>query len=311
MITFENVVRKYGNYTAVDDISFTIPQGEIVGLLGHNGAGKTTILKMLTGYLEPTQGTISINGCDVVRERHRIQKELGYLPENCPIYPEMTVIDFLDYTASLHGINGNDRPKLIGEAISQTALKEKAHQRISTLSRGYRQRTGVAQALLHRPRILILDEPTNGLDPTQIQQMRELIKRLAKQATVIVSTHILQEVQAICDRVIIVQSGKVALDTRLDALQSQKKILLSLGTTAQHPETVLSGIDGVEKIVQVTDGQMEQSAVNLGLHLTAECSNNSTAAEVARVVHEQGWFLYRLQFESRDLETVFTQLSER
>src|SRR5688572_7309142 len=172
-------------------------------------------MKMLTGYLEPTSGLIEIDGLDIRTNRETVQRKIGYLPENCPVYPEMTVIDYLDYAATLQGIAENERPRRVREAIIKTALQEKAAQPISTLSRGYRQRTGVAQALLHNPDILILDEPTNGLDPTQIQHMRDLIRSLTKQSTVIISTHILQEVQAICDRVIIIRNGRVALDARM------------------------------------------------------------------------------------------------
>ncbi|MCI5158128.1 MAG: ABC transporter ATP-binding protein, partial [Candidatus Electrothrix sp. AUS1_2] len=222
MIKVEHLTRKYGDFTAVDDVSFEIGQGEIVGLLGHNGAGKTTIMKMITGYLEPTEGNITIDGLDVGRDRREIQKKIGYLPENCPVYPEMTVLDYLEYSAALHGVKEQDRPTLIREAVARTALEAKASKQLSTLSRGYRQRTGVAQAILHKPDILILDEPTNGLDPTQIQHMRTLIRELAETSTVIISTHILQEVQAICDRVIIIKDGSVALDARVDGLQQNQ-----------------------------------------------------------------------------------------
>ncbi|MCI5121887.1 MAG: ABC transporter ATP-binding protein, partial [Candidatus Electrothrix sp. AUS4] len=187
MIKVEHLTRKYGDFTAVDKVSFEIGQGEIVGLLGHNGAGKTTIMKMMTGYLEPTEGSIIVDGLDVGKDRRKIQKKIGYLPENCPVYPEMTVLDYLEYSATLHGVAAQDRPALIREAVARTALEAKATKQLATLSRGYRQRTGVAQAILHKPDILILDEPTNGLDPTQIQHMRTLIADLAKTSTVIIS----------------------------------------------------------------------------------------------------------------------------
>ncbi|MCI5219889.1 MAG: ABC transporter ATP-binding protein, partial [Candidatus Electrothrix sp. LOE2] len=190
MINVEHLTRKYGDFTAVDDVSFAIGQGEIVGLLGHNGAGKTTIMKMMTGFLEPTKGNITVDDLDVGRNRREIQKKIGYLPENCPVYPEMTVLEYLEYSAALHGVAEQDRPALIREAVARTALEAKATKPLSTLSRGYRQRTGVAQAILHKPDILILDEPTNGLDPTQIQHMRTLIRELAETSTVIISTHI-------------------------------------------------------------------------------------------------------------------------
>src|SRR5690606_1255918 len=175
MIRVEHLTRRYGDFTAVDDVSFTIGRGEVVGLLGHNGAGKTTIMKMITGFLEPTAGAIRIDDLEVGRDTAAIQARIGYLPENCPVWPEMTVIDYLDYQAALHGVPQARRPAAIARAIRRTALKEKAAAPIQTLSRGYRQRVGVAQAILHEPDIVILDEPTNGLDPTQIRHMRELI----------------------------------------------------------------------------------------------------------------------------------------
>ena len=216
MIQVEHLTRRYGDLMAVDDVSFHIGHGEIVGLLGHNGAGKTTIMKMMTGFLEPTSGSIRIDNLEIGDDTRAIQQRIGYLPENCPVYPEMTVIDYLDYQATLHGMADHEPSTAIARVIRRTALQEKAARTIQTLSRGYRQRVGVAQAILHQPNIVILDEPTNGLDPTQILQMRELIRELAKTATVIVSTHILQEVQAVCDRVLILRAGQLVVDSRKD-----------------------------------------------------------------------------------------------
>ena len=311
MISIDKVSRKYGDFIAVDKVSFSISPGEIVGLLGHNAAGKTTIMKMLTGYLEPTDGDIVINGCNIIDQRHQIQQEIGYLPENCPVYPEMTVVDYLDYAASLHGIAAKDRPEMIIEAIEKTALADKAHQTIGTLSRGYRQRAGVAQAILHKPKILILDEPTNGLDPTQIQQMRELVKDLAKSSTVIISTHILQEVQAVCDRVIIIRNGQLAMDTRLDTLQSEKKLMLTLDSTLNDPESVLLTVEGVRTVDRVASAVIAQNLNSYVIELGQDCNREDTAAAVAKRVHEEGWSLYSLQFEARDLEAIFAQISSQ
>ncbi len=309
MITIDNVSRRYGDFAAVDRVSFTITPGEIVGLLGHNGAGKTTIMKMLTGYLEPSEGQITINGCDIIKQRHQVQQEIGYLPENCPIYSEMTVVDYLDYAASLYSISASKKPAMIVEAIEKTALTDKAHQSISTLSRGYRQRIGVAQAILHKPKFLILDEPTNGLDPTQIQQMRELIKDLAKKSTVIISTHILQEVQAVCDRVIIIRNGQLALDTNLNMLQSEKKLLLSLDTAVENPEKILMDVTGVMQVSRAEHSGLSEAGRSYAIELEEDASSEETAAAVARKIHEQKWSLYAMQFETRDLESVFAQIS--
>ena len=311
MISVDNVSRLYGDFAAVDQVSFTIYPGEIVGLLGHNGAGKTTIMKMLTGYLEPTTGRIAVNESDIVSQRRQVQQDVGYLPENCPLYPEMTVVDYLDYAASLHGIKPDMRSDMIAEAIDKTALADKAHQFIGTLSRGYRQRTGVAQAILHKPKILILDEPTNGLDPTQIQQMRELIKNLASVSTVIISTHILQEVQAVCDRVIIIRNGQLALDTRLDKLQSENRLQLTLDATLTSPEDMLLEITGVTQVSKEKDGKDGSGHCCYTIDFEENCNKEEIAATVARKVHEQGWSLYGLHLETMDLESVFAQISAR
>lgn len=304
MIKVEHLTRKYGDFTAVDKVSFEIGQGEIVGLLGHNGAGKTTIMKMMTGYLEPTEGSITIDGLDVGKDRRKIQKKIGYLPENCPVYPEMTVLEYLEYSATLHGVAAQDRPALIREAVARTALEAKATKQLSTLSRGYRQRTGVAQAILHKPDILILDEPTNGLDPTQIQHMRILIAELAKTSTVIVSTHILQEVQAICDRVIIIKDGAVALDAQVDGLQQSSKLLISTDGDTDAALEYFQSLDQVASATAVGEQQFE-------LELNEDADGKATAAALARAIHDKDWQLFAMHFESRNLETVFAEISER
>lgn len=302
MITVENLTRKYGDCTAVNDVSFEIRPGEIVGLLGHNGAGKTTIMKMMTGYLEPTAGSITIDSLNIAKDRRTIQKKIGYLPENCPLYPEMSILGYLDYCAALHGIVKQERSGLIREAVMRTALTEKAAELISTLSRGYRQRTGVAQAILHKPDILILDEPTNGLDPTQIRHMRDLIAELAKTATVIVSTHILQEVQAVCGRVIIIKDGKVALDSRLDELQSNARLLISTDAEPSRAAELFGTFPQIASAAQIGDSWFE-------FQLNQGADRSETAAAVAKGIHEHGWKLYALQFEARTLETIFTEIS--
>lgn len=302
MINVEKLTRKYGDFTAVDNVSFEISPGEIVGLLGHNGAGKTTIMKMMTGYLEPTTGTIIIDGLSISSARRQIQQKIGYLPENCPVYPEMSILGYLDYCAALHGIAEHERPALIREAVERTALAEKAAEPIATLSRGYRQRVGVAQAILHKPDILILDEPTNGLDPTQILQMRGLITELAKTATVIISTHILQEVQAVCGRVIIIKNGLVALDAHFDELRQSGRLLVSAGTGQEQALSLFSSLPQVAKAVAA--GKSE-----FALELHNGTDSKEAAAAVAKAVQDQNWPLYALHFETRTLETVFAEIS--
>ena len=309
MIHVENLTRRYGDFTAVDDVSFSIGHGEIVGLLGHNGAGKTTILKMLTGYLEPTAGRIEIDGIDILNERQRAQSSIGYLPENCPVYPEMTAVGYLEYSATLHNLAEEERGKHIIEALDRTALTDKAELPISSLSRGYRQRAGVAQAILHNPRILILDEPTNGLDPTQIQQMRELIKELAQDSTIIISTHILQEVQAVCDRVVIVKSGSIVLDTRLEALQTEKRLFIHTSGTSEKVMDLFQRCEGVTSVAEINENNTSDYFYYLSLDRSI--NKKDLAASIAAMIHEQGWELYAMNFETRDLEHVFSEISEQ
>lgn len=306
MIRVENLTRRYGDFLAVDDVSFQIARGEIVGLLGHNGAGKTTLMKMLVGYLEPNAGVLQVDGLSMDTSRRLIQQQMGYLPENCPVYPEMTVIDYLRYAARLQGVPRHAIDEAVFKAIERTALQEKAAATIATLSRGLRQRVGVAQAILHEPRILILDEPTNGLDPSQIHHMRDLIKALAEKATVIVSTHILQEVQAVCDRVIIMRRGSIALDSRLDSLRYSNRLLIQTNATLESLQPLLNKVSGVRDISQLEQAKEYSRYV---LNLESEANPNTVSPLVAKYIHDQGWPLYALHPETRDLETVFGQIN--
>ncbi len=305
MIKTRNLTRHYGDFTAVDQVSFDIGQGEIIGLLGHNGAGKTTIMKMLTGYLEPSSGSIEIDGLDISTQRSAAQQRIGYLPENCPVYPEMTVIDFLDYAARLHGVAPARQTAAIRRAIARTELADKATQAINTLSRGYRQRVGVAQAILHEPRILVLDEPTNGLDPSQIQHMRQLITELAGDATVIISTHILQEVNAICDRVLIIRNGHKVVDARLDALKNTHRLITVVDQT---PEQMLPRLEAVGGVTGVEVIPADDGRHHYALNLAADSSE--VAPQVAATLLQQGARLYALYPEQRDLETLFNKINQ-
>jgi len=297
MIEVDSLTRRYGDLVAVDGVSFTIGHGEVVGLLGHNGAGKTTIMKMMTGYLEPTAGRVRIEGLEVGRDTRAVQARVGYLPENCPLWPEMTVIDYLDYQAALHGVPAEAREQAVAAAIARTALREKAADTIHTLSRGYRQRVGVAQALLHGPDIFILDEPTNGLDPTQIRHMRELIGELAEHATVIVSTHILQEVQAVCERVLILRAGRLVLDSRLDALERSGGLVVEVEGDARQ------ALAKVAPVLAQEDGGDGRLRYRLD-------AGPGRAPEVAEAVLGAGCRLHGLRPERRDLETVFAEVNE-
>jgi ABC-2 type transport system ATP-binding protein len=301
MIELTQLCRRYGEFTAVDDLSVSIGRGEVVGLLGHNGAGKTTVMRMLAGYLEPTSGTIRVGDLQIGRDTQAIQRRIGYLPENCPAWPEMTVIDFLEFQAALHDVPPAQRVQAVAAAIRRTELKEKAVAPIHTLSRGYRQRVGVAQAILHEPDIVILDEPTNGLDPTQILHMRELVRELAQHATVILSTHVLQEVQAVCERVVIMRRGRKVVDARLDELQRGARLLVALdrGETAARP--VLESVAGVTAVHEEgTSGATCRYAVDAA---------EGVAPAVSAAIHSAGFALHALIPERRDLETVFAEVN--
>ena len=293
MIDAEDLTRRYGETLAVDAVSFSIGSGEIVGLLGHNGAGKTTIMKMLTGYLEPSAGRVAVDGHDVADAPAAVQQRLGYLPENCPVYPEMTVVEYLDYVAGLRHVE--NRPAALKEVLTATDLGDRAFDLIGTLSRGYQQRVGVAQAIVHKPQLLILDEPTNGLDPGQTQQMRDLIRRLAENATVILSTHIMQEVDAVCDRVMILRAGKLALDEQMTALQLSERMVLQTDATRDDVETALGGFATVDE----HDGGYALDGV----------ADDASRAEATRRLVAAGIAVHGLAPEKRDLETVFREVS--
>ena len=299
MIRAQNLVRCYGSTTAVDDVSFDIGRGEIVGLLGHNGSGKTTIMKMLTGFLEPTAGQITVNGLDIGEQPRLSQACIGYLPENCPIWPDMHVADYLDYQACLHCLDPSGRGQAIIRALQRTGLEDKATEMIRTLSRGYRQRLGVAQAILHEPKVVILDEPTNGLDPTQIFEMRSLIKNLSTQSTILISTHILPEVQAICERVLILRAGRLELDSKIEDLEQSRRLLVIVSASAK---SVLNGIEGVQHIEErVTN----DDRIHYLVDMSCDC-----ASDIGEAIHAAGLNLYLLQPERRTLESVFSAVNE-
>jgi ABC-2 type transport system ATP-binding protein len=302
----QSLSRRYGKTTAVDDVSFHIGPNEIVGLLGHNGAGKTTIMRMLSGYLEPSAGAIRIGGQALEGNAASIQRELGYLPENLPMYPEMMVADYLDYAATLKGIAPGQRYEAVRQAIVATDLEKRALDPVATLSRGLKQRVGVAQAILGRPRLLILDEPTNGLDPQQTEHMRRLIQGLARQATIILSTHIMQEVDAICERVLVIRHGRLALDARLDNLRQSRTMMLRTDNAAESLATSLRRMPEVADLLQHPDGD-NRSRYTLTLHENADM--DTAANNVARCVMQAGARLHQLQPVARGLEAVFREVN--
>ncbi len=305
MITCDNLTRKFGDLTAVDRVSFSIGRGEIVGLLGHNGAGKTTMMRMMTGFLEPTDGKVLVDGEDVALHRRRAQAKIGYLPENGPLYTDMTVMESLSLTADLRGVPPAERSRAIRDVLKKTDLTAKAAQSLQTLSRGYRQRVGVAQALIHRPPILILDEPTNGLDPSQVQHMRELIRELGRESIVLLSTHILQEVEAVCDRALIILNGRLAYDERLSAMKAGERLLVSLDKSLKEAGPALVALEGVAGVeVLGESGGEHRYALSLSAGGVREA-----APRVARGLVKNGFAVYSLAPERRDLESIFRNVN--
>lgn len=302
MIQLENLCRRYGEHVAVDNLSCRIQPGEIIGLLGRNGAGKTTTMRMLTGALEPDSGRVLIDDQDMATHRRTLQKRIGYLPENCPIYPDMTVAGYLDYRAALLDVPSAQRMPAIRAVIERAELQDKLLSPIGTLSRGYRQRVGVAQAIIHKPRIVILDEPTNGLDPQQIGHMRDLIRELAQQATVIVSTHILQEVEAVCQRVLVLRHGELVVDAALASLNQSRRLLVVTDAELAAVQPLLTALAGVDEVIAAdADGRYE-------LKLSADPA--TVAPQVARALVDNGRQLLQLQTLSQNLETLFRKVNE-
>ncbi|MFN7146160.1 MAG: ABC transporter ATP-binding protein, partial [Myxococcota bacterium] len=259
MIEVRELSKHYGGFPALGGVSFRVDSGEIVGFLGPNGAGKTTTMKILTGFLSPTGGAAKVAGFDVVTESLEVRRRIGYLPESAPIYAEMRVIDYLDFIGRVRGMPQAERVTAIERAATECDVTDRLHQRIGTLSKGYRQRVGLAQALLHQPPILILDEPTSGLDPNQILAIRNLIRRIGRSRTVILSTHILQEVQATCDRVLILNRGAIVADAPTEQIQSTArggalvKVVLGAGTvrlTTPALKALLEGLPGVTRVTE-------------------------------------------------------------
>lgn len=310
MLESVGLSRSYGSLKAVDDVSFSIGPGEIVGLLGHNGAGKSTLMKMLSGYLEPDCGSLRFRGVDPTVDPEAVQRSLGYLPESPPVYPEMQLIDYLDYVATLKGIGAPRRGEELRRVVRETDLEGHLFAPIATLSRGFQQRVGVAQAILGSPSLLILDEPTNGLDPAQTEQMRRLIASLAGSATVILSTHILQEVDAVCQRVLLLRRGRLALDARLDTLGGSAALRLDCSLDVSCARERLAGLDGVRDLSLETPPGENPGAFRYRLALDEDADLRKVSAAVARQVTLAEADLYRLQPEQFDLAALFRQADQ-
>lgn len=304
MIEVENVSKLFGNFRAVDGISFSIQTGEIVGLLGPNGAGKTTTMRMISGFLEPDSGTVKIDGLDVLKNPVETKRKIGYMPESAPMYSDMIVADYLKYIAEIENQNPAEKCRELAEVCG---LKEVMHKNIGELSRGNRQRVGLAHALMGNPEILILDEPTSGLDPNQVLEVRSLIKQIGKTHTVIISTHILSEVEMLCGRVIIISDGKKVADSPTEELRehfgnsSEVQICVS-GASTEEAEKIFRGINGVSKIhSSLNDGKIE-------FRISVE-KNIEVRPELAKACVQNGLELFEMQQKKNSLEDVFRSLT--
>ena len=309
MIEVSHLTKKYGSRLAVDDISFTVEDGVIYGLLGLNGAGKSTIMNILTGYLAATEGQVTVAGHPLPEEADAAKACVGYLPEQPPLYPEMTVAEYLDFAAELKGVKKADRPAQVQSVARRTGLEDVLPRLIRSLSKGYRQRVGVAQALLGSPQLIILDEPTVGLDPAQVIELRRLIRELGRTHTVILSSHILSEVQAVCQQVLILSKGRLVAVGSPEQLGETLNPGSRLRATAQgEPDTVLAAVRSVPGICKV---ELE-SAADGQVTFTAESEDAADRrAAVSRALTEAGCTVLALAAENRSLEEVFLALTEK
>jgi ABC-2 type transport system ATP-binding protein len=302
MIQVDRLSKRFGSYRAVDCVRFEVGRGEIVGLLGPNGAGKTTTMRMLTTYLSPTSGRASLAGHDVLDEPLQVRRRVGYLPENVPLYTEMRVTEYLRYRCRVKDVPRGGRRRAIGEVVSRCRLGDVENRIIGQLSRGFRQRVGLADAMVHDPEILILDEPTAGLDPLQIREVRTLIRELAERHTILLSTHILPEVEAVCGRVIIIARGKIALDDQLTNLRRQGVITLEARGPSDPIRAALQTIPGVDRVVL---------ARRDGDHACFEIQTRDSQDLREVMSHKlitNGWPLRQLDLRRSSLEERFTQV---
>ncbi|MGD8627229.1 MAG: ATP-binding cassette domain-containing protein [Anaerolineae bacterium] len=306
MIDIQDLSKNYGPVQALKSISFHVAPGEIIGLLGPNGAGKTTIMKILTGYLQPTEGAVTVDGLDVVDHAFEVQERIGYLPENAPLYPELSVQSYLKMMADLRQIPAEEQPARLREAIEATDLARHLTRPIGHLSKGYRQRVGLAQAIIHQPKLLILDEPTIGLDPTQIVQVRHLIRRLAQQSTVMLSTHILSEVEAICDRVIILLNGEIKADAHLTDLEASTDVILVLDGQTPGVVNALRALEGVGAVTETPTADGPAYRVQPAGEGRPLPDLRPAIYDLARA---RGWALKELRRDVRTLEAVFNELA--
>lgn len=294
-IKVENISKKYGDQNALNDVTFEVKKGEIVGFLGPNGAGKSTLMKILTTFIPASDGSATVNGFSVTNNKKDVQKSVGYLPEHNPLYLDMYVREYLRFNASIYKISKNR----VEEIIEQTGLSPEAHKKIGALSKGYRQRVGLANALLHNPDVLILDEPTTGLDPNQIIEIRNLIKSVGTEKTVFLSTHIMQEVEAICDRVIIINKGEIVADKKIAELKEHQAQVIEVAFDYRVEEVALQKLSKVKQVNNTHDFTYE---------LTFDTEKDMRPA-VFDFAHDNGLKILQLNTKNKNLEELFRELT--
>jgi ABC-2 type transport system ATP-binding protein len=309
MIEVRELTKSFARHTAVRGIDFSVKKGEIVGFLGPNGAGKTTTMRMLTGYLPPTSGGASIAGFDVFRQSLEARRCIGYMPENVPLYDDMRVREFLKYRASLKGLSNRDARRRVNEVIETCGLDGVRRKMIKVLSKGYRQRVGLADALVHEPQLLILDEPTNGLDPNQIRQIRDLIKRLAENHTILLSTHILHEVEMTCGRVIIIDGGVIkAQDTPQNLVASMRAAGRIHAEISGDPGVIAPALQRLDHVKRVTHEPVNEEWTHYEILVD---SGTDARERIHELVSQYGWPLRSLHRKDATLEDVFVELTRR
>ncbi len=302
-VSVRKISRKFGEQWAVKDASFEVRSGEIVGFIGPNGAGKSTTMKMITGFLPPTSGEVRINGFDIREEPMRIKQIIGYLPEHNPLYPEMYVKEYLLYVAGLYNIRGKAARARVDEIIMQVGLTGERHKKIEKLSKGYKQRVGISQALIHDPEVLILDEPTSGLDPNQIVEIRNLISSVGKEKTVMLSTHIMQEVEAICDRVVIIDQGNIMADETAGNLGSQQQAGQTIEVELEAPFPA----ENWKKLATVS----EVRTLPGNIYLLATSEVRDIRSDIFRFAVENNLTILSLNLKQKNLEQVFHEITRK
>ena len=304
MISVEGVTKRYGPIVAVDGATFEVDRGEVVGFLGPNGAGKTTTMRMLTGTLQPDEGEIRFDGAPIGNDLTAAKARVGYLPEANPLYDDMLVCEFLEYVARLRGLDAAQTRAGIGRAVEETGLEDVFFRPINEISKGYRQRTGMAGAILHEPEILVLDEPTEGLDPNQRVEIRKLVNSLGTERTVILSTHVMQEVEAVCDRLLIISNGAIAADGTVAQLKDAARGVTRYTVEAEGRDVA----ETLHELPGVTDHFSEPVDGRLRVHLEA-ADDHELRPEIFRLATEHGWVLWELTRERATLEELFHELT--